>query len=130
MGFRFIQGDCRLAFADVMCLKKNRSVAFQIRALPFGSVRSVHAFLRVARSLWAIATSEFMVPSTSYFDDFVTFSDSNEQVSVDGSARFMLKSLGWRFAESGDKAPRSTGLALWVYAVCGVWGGWVGSLRW
>ena len=21
----------------------------------------------------------------------------------------------------------STGLALWVYAVCGVWGGWVGS---
>ena len=24
----------------------------------------------------------------------------------------------------------STGLALWVYAVCGVWGGWVGSLRW
>ena len=24
----------------------------------------------------------------------------------------------------------STGLALWVYAVCGVWGGWVGSSRW
>ena len=23
----------------------------------------------------------------------------------------------------------STGLALWVYAVCGVWGGWVGSFR-
>ncbi len=89
--------------------EENRSVAFQIRALPFGSVRSVHTFLRVARSLWAIATSEFMVPSISYFDDFVTFSDSNEQVSVDGSARFMLKSLGWRFAESGDKAPPFSG---------------------
>ena len=75
-----------------------------MRALPFGSVRSVHAFLRVAHSLWAIATSEFLAPWTSYFD-FVTFSDSNEQVSVDGSVRFMLKSLGWRFAESGDKAP-------------------------
>ena len=24
----------------------------------------------------------------------------------------------------------STGRALWVYAVCGVWGGWVGFLRW
>ena len=76
-----------------------------MRALPFGSVRSVHAFLWVAHSLWAIATSEFLAPWTSYFDDFVTFSDSNEQVSVDGSVRFMLKSLGWRFAESGDKAP-------------------------
>ncbi len=82
---------------------ENRSVAFQMRALPFGSFCSVHAFLRVARSLWAIATSEFLVPWTSYFDDFVTFSDSI------GSVRFMLKSLGWRFAESGDKAPPFSG---------------------
>ena len=84
---------------------ENRSVAFQMRALPFGSVRSVHAFLRVAHSLWAIATSEFLVPWTNYCDNFVTFSDSNEQVSVHASVRFLLKSLGWRFAESGDKAP-------------------------
>ena len=49
------------------------------------------------------------MPWTSYFDDFVTFCDSNEQVSVDGSVRFMLKSLGWRFAESGDKAPPFSG---------------------
>ena len=82
---------------------ENRPVAFQMRALPSGSVGSVHAFLRVAHSLWAIATSEFLVPWTSYFDDFVTFADSNEQVSVDGCVRFILKSLGWRFA--GDKAP-------------------------
>ena len=26
-------------------------------------------------------------------------------MSVDASIRFLLKSLGWRFAESGDKAP-------------------------
>ena len=88
---------------------ENRSVAFQMRGVPFGSVRSVHAFLRVAHSLWAIATSEFLVPWTSYFDDFVTFSDSNEQVSVDGSVRFMLKLLGWHFAELGDKAPPFSG---------------------
>ena len=90
----------------------NRSVAFQMRALPFGSARSVHAFLRVAHSLWAIAISEFLVPWTSYFDDFVTFADSNEQVSVDGCVRFMWKSLGWRFAESGDKAPPFSSLSV------------------
>ena len=76
-----------------------------MRALPFGSVRSVHAFLRVAHCLWAMATSEFLVPWTNYFDDFVTFADSNEQVSVDASIRFLLKSLCWRFAEFGDKTP-------------------------
>ena len=84
---------------------EKRAVAFQMRALPFGSVGSVHAFLRVAHSLWAMATSEFLVPWTSYFNDFVTFTDSNEQVFVDGCVRFLLKSLGWRFAESGGKAP-------------------------
>ena len=84
---------------------EDRSVAFQMRALPFGSVRSVHAFLRVAHSLWAIAVSEFLKTWTNYFDDFVTFADSNEQVFVDASVRFLLKSLGWRFAESGEKAP-------------------------
>ncbi len=84
---------------------EDRSVAFQMRALPFGSVRSVHAVLRVAHSLWAIAVSEFLIPWTNYFDDFVTFADSNGQVSVDASIRFLLKSLGWRFAESGEKAP-------------------------
>ena len=84
---------------------ENRSVAFRMRALPFGSVRSVRAFLRVAHSLWAIAVSEFLIPWTNYFDDFVTFADVGEQVSVDASVRFLLKSLGWRFAESGDKAP-------------------------
>ena len=45
-----------------------------------------------------------------FFDDFVTFSDSNEQVSVDASVRFLLNSLGWRFAGSGDKAPPFSGL--------------------
>ena len=96
-------GSLRLSHILVAVPGENRSVAFQMRALPFGSVRSVHAFLRVAHSLWAIATSEFLVPWTNCFDEFLTFADSNEQVSVDASIRFLLKSLGRRFAESGDK---------------------------
>ena len=65
----------------------------------------MHAFLRVAHSLWAIAVSEFLIPWTNYFDDFVTFADVGEQVSVDASVRSIFTSFGWRFAESGDKAP-------------------------
>ena len=47
--------------------------AFRMKALPFGSVKSVHSFLRVAHSLWAILVKEFAVAWTNYFDDFVTF---------------------------------------------------------
>ena len=46
--------------------------AFRMRALPFGSVKPVRSFLRVAHSLWAILVKEFMVAWTIYFDDFVT----------------------------------------------------------
>jgi len=45
--------------------------------LPFGSVKSVHSFLR---GLWAIS-------------------------SVAGSVKFVFKALGWLFAEDGDKTP-------------------------
>ena len=76
-----------------------------MRALPFGSVRSVHAFLRVAHSLWAIATSEFLAPWTSYFDDFVTFSDSNEQVSVDVETPFEKRIVTLIYKRKFSKVP-------------------------
>ena len=47
-------------------------VAFRMRALPFGSIRSVHSFLRVASSVWYILVKEFMLLATNYFDDFIT----------------------------------------------------------
>ena len=43
----------------------------------------IHSFLRVAHSLWAIAVSEFLVSWANYFDDYVTFFDAQERVSVD-----------------------------------------------
>ena len=83
---------------------EDRSVAFQMRALPFFKCTLSTRFPQSCSQLLGV-TSEFLVPWTIYFDDFVTFADSNEQVSVDAAIKFLLKSLGWRFAESGDKAP-------------------------
>ena len=57
--------------------------AFRLKALPFGSVKSVHSFLRIAHSLWAILTSVFWVVTTNYFDDFVSIADLREAASVD-----------------------------------------------
>ena len=42
--------------------------ALKLRALPFGSVKSVHSSLRISHSLWAILTSVFLVLTTNYFD--------------------------------------------------------------
>ena len=58
--------------------------AFRMRTLPFGSVRSVHGFLRVSTCIYAIAASEFGVPITSYFDDFIAVCEEAEARSVEG----------------------------------------------
>ena len=79
--------------------------AFRLKALPFGSVKSVHSFLRIAHSLWAILTSIFWVITTNYFDDFVSIAESREAASVDYTVKAVFRLLGWRFAEDGPKAP-------------------------
>ena len=86
-----------------------RNVAFVMRALPFGSVRSVHAFLRMSACLFAIAASEFLIPVTSYFDNFVTMCEKDEVNSVAGCMAGLFKLLGWRYAEQGDKAAPFSG---------------------
>ena len=83
---------------------ENSSVAFQM-SFAFWKCTFSTRVSSSSPQFVGIATSEFLVPWTSCFDDFATFADSTEQASVDGSVRFMLKSLGWRFAESGDKPP-------------------------
>jgi hypothetical protein len=80
-------------------------VAFRMRALPFGSIRSVHSFLRVASSLWYILVKEFMVLATNYFDDFITLATAPEASAVTSCVQMFFRLLGWAFAETGPKAP-------------------------
>ena len=94
----------RFAHIVVYNPSSKKNMVFVMRALPFGSVRSVHAFLRMSASFFAIASSEFMIPVTSYFDDFITICEKDEVNSVAGCMSGLFKLLGWRFAEQGDKA--------------------------
>ena len=88
-------------FAHIAVFDPTRSTtfAFRMKAVPFGSVKSVHSFLRVAHSIWAILVKEFAVAWTNYFDDFATFAKADKVVSVTGSKKFVFKALGRVFAE-------------------------------
>ena len=68
--------------------------AFKMLALPFGSIKSVHAFLRIAHSLWYLAACALDVMWTKK-------SEANH-LSMTVHAFFHL--LGWSFAETGSKA--------------------------
>ena len=80
-------------------------VAFRMRALPFGSICSVHSFLRMSHSLWYVLVKEFKLLMANYFDDFVSLSKESERAAVTSCVQMYFKLLGCAFAETGEKAP-------------------------
>ena len=79
--------------------------AFRMVALPFGSIAAVHAFLRIAASIWFLGLKVFGVLWTNYFDDFVTVCPQQESKSVTSAVHCLFSLLGWSYADSGPKAP-------------------------
>ena len=66
--------------------------AFRMRALPFGSIRSVHSFLRVSHSLWYILVKEFLLMTTNYLNNFVSLATTTEASAVQACMRLFLLS--------------------------------------
>ena len=94
-------------YSHIMVLNPftKKLVAFRMKALPFGAIRSVHSFLRTAHSLWFLLVRELWVLTTNYFDDYVTLATLDEAPSVKSCVHMFFKMLGWLFAEAGEKAP-------------------------
>ena len=78
---------------------------FRMLALPFGSIKSVHSFLRVAHSVCFILVVHFGTISTNYFDDFVVIGRKSEATHLTLIVNTVFKLLGWAFAETGPKGP-------------------------
>eukprot|EP00438_Fugacium_kawagutii_P016214 Skav224064 [mRNA] locus=scaffold534:600305:604852:- [translate_table: standard] len=78
---------------------------FRMLALPFGSVRSVHSFLRIAHSIWFVCSKLFHILWCNFFDDFVTIAPQCDVRSVTLTIETVLQLLGWTFAQDGKKAP-------------------------
>ena len=95
----------KYAHIAVVCPDDERAYAFRMNALPFGSVMSVHSFLRVSFSLWVLAVRLLRVLWCNYYDDFVTFAPRLEVDSISNCVHTFFKIVGWRFAETGEKAP-------------------------
>ena len=76
---------------------------FKMLALPFGSIKSVHAFLRIAHSLWFLASCALDVMWTNYFDDYVCCCARSEANHLSMTIHAFFHLLGWSFAETGSK---------------------------
>ena len=91
------------AFLKVFCPHSSSYKLFRNTVLPFGAVRSVHAFLRLARALWWLGVVGLKLLWTSFYDDFICFSRAVATPSSENSVVSLFRLTGWLFAESGDK---------------------------
>ena len=94
----------KFAHIAVYCPHLQRAQFFKSLVLPFGAVRSVHSFLRLARAIWWIGTKLFKLMWTSFYDDYILLSPPSLSRSAEASAQALLRLLGWVFAEDGRKA--------------------------
>lgn len=109
--------DLKSAYRQVGLSEKGRSKAclavfdphskttklFRLRVLPFGAVRSVHSFLRLARALWFVGTKGMHITWTNFYDDFVVLSPPELAASTALAIESLFKLTGWVFAETGKK---------------------------
>ena len=60
----------QFSYIRVFNPEENKWVVFQAQVLPFGAVRSVHSFLRLARAVWWIGTVGCKLMWSSFFGDY------------------------------------------------------------
>ena len=82
-------------FDPVSCEGK----VFRQRVLPFGSIASVTAFLRLSNALWALGSRLLSLKWSCYFDDFLSLSESSLERHTDMIISMLFSLLGWKLSE-------------------------------
>ena len=77
----------------------NGPVIYQQKVLPFGSIASVTAFLRVSLAIWAVGNSLLKLTWSAYFDDFLSISEAESSAHSDMCIRAVFSFLGWKLSE-------------------------------
>ena len=91
------------AYIAVYDPHKRCTAYFACGAVPFGAIRSVHSFLRLARFWWlGVVCCDLMW--TSYFDDFIVITQPELMQSTGSVITSLFWLTGWIFAEEGKKA--------------------------
>ena len=101
----FVKEDEReLGYIAVFCPDDGETKIFRTVALPFGSIQSVYAFLRLSAAIWHIGVVHLDLAWTSFFDDFLVYADEPLTSHTEKTAEMLFDLLGWNIAKSGSKA--------------------------
>ena len=77
---------------------------YQLVTLPLGATHSVYSFLRLSRSLYALATRGLFLLTTNFYDDYILASRPNSLESARNSMELVFLLTGWQYATEGKKS--------------------------
>ena len=89
--------DSYLAVFDPGC---SFAKIFKQCVLPFGSIASATAFLRVSLALWKVGSTLLHLLWSVYFDDFLCLARSSESKHVEVCVDSLFSILGWRISKN------------------------------
>ena len=92
------------AYVSVYNFKKGCAEVYGMKTMPLGATHSVYNFLRLAKSLHALAAKGLLLLTTNFYDDFVLASQPLLQESSKNSMEMLFMLTGWDFAVEGKKA--------------------------
>ena len=95
--------DSWASILAVACPHDSQVYYFEAIALPFGSVSSVLAFNRAARTIRVILSKIFKLVVTNFFDDFCQLEVGLLRQSAWVTAETALELLGWSISMGEDK---------------------------
>ncbi|CAE7203386.1 ubiad1 [Symbiodinium sp. CCMP2592] len=94
----------RFAVIAVYDPHQQRTMLFTQVCLPFGSRASVNGFIRCSRCIQWLANRCLLVPTTSYYDDFIVASPDCLADNTGATMELLFQLLGWAFDMEGPKA--------------------------
>ena len=93
---------CYSYFSIYNCDRECAEV-YQLVTLPFGATHSVYSFLRLSRSLYALASRGLYLLTTNFYDDYILASRPSCVDSARNSMELIFLLTGWQFAREGKK---------------------------
>ena len=93
---------CYSYFSIYNC-DKDCAEIYQLVTLPFGATHSVYSFLRLSRSLYALAARALYLLTTNFYDDYILASRPSCADSARNSMELIFLLTGWQFAKEGKK---------------------------
>ena len=96
--------DRDLVRIAVLNADNNQVELLGLNSLPFGSVGSVGAFLRVSLAVWYVGIRALSLSWSAYFDDCTALSTQQLAQNTTGCVEMLFDLLGIDFARDGSKA--------------------------